>query len=586
MCSAWYGTYGDCAEHTPAPWFDNVRIKRWDSRGPQWSVRPTELFQDTFPQPVPGSPDPMEEFCRADMAMDVAPGDEYGRIDPGDSAVVQVAAPNTGGLDTLVTGEARVYLHCNVEFLGPEGKPGLSGPQLAGTYGSYAGEEGGWTVLLCEPAATSAGNIAPGKYCVDLNDSLFTRGYMVEYYFKAYDIEGNPTVWPEEADAGGDRCEFTCLPTLRSVPAALYVDDFHGRGTFDGEAQEYFDMAFASVLPAGLIPDRYDVNGPSYGVSNGIGAYASADDSSAVFCRAYDKVIFDSGDLFWVTISEGTENSDKSDDAQLLIDWMDNSAHRTGLLVMGDQIAYDLSGSPAASAAQLLGTVCGATLEHYSYLDLTGGVYGGGTITPLITGVAGGPYEGFGCYSYGGCYNINSFDVLQPVGPGTAALKYPDYNSTEHYAAICTDQVNGAGYPLRTVWAGFSFMFMRSAEPYFLVHSDFLFRTWRYLELGSMTTTQSDVPAATSLSDNFPNPFNPVTRLKFGLKEKGQVRIRIYDVSGRLVRILIDEIRDAGSYETVWDGTNDRGRATASGIYFCRMEAPDYERTLKMVLLR
>ena len=57
---------------------------------------------------------------------------------------------------------------------------------------------------------------------------------------------------------------------------------------------------------------------------------------------------------------------------------------------------------------------------------------------------------------------------------------------------------------------------------------------------------------------------------------------------GGLVRVaaLIDEIRDAGSYEAVWDGTNGGGIATASGIYFCRMEAPGYERTLKMVLLR
>jgi flagellar hook assembly protein FlgD len=90
----------------------------------------------------------------------------------------------------------------------------------------------------------------------------------------------------------------------------------------------------------------------------------------------------------------------------------------------------------------------------------------------------------------------------------------------------------------------------------------------------------------TSLSDNFPNPFNPVTRLKFSLKEKGHVSMRVYDVSGRLVRVLVDEVREAGAYEVVWDGANDEARRTASGIYFCRMETTDYERTLKMVLLR
>ena len=77
-----------------------------------------------------------------------------------------------------------------------------------------------------------------------------------------------------------------------------------------------------------------------------------------------------------------------------------------------------------------------------------------------------------------------------------------------------------------------------------------------------------------------------VKDVKFALKEKGPVSIRVYDVSGRLVRVLVDEIREAGSYEAVWDGANDAGRRTASGVYFCRMEAGDYERTVKMIQLR
>ena len=98
--------------------------------------------------------------------------------------------------------------------------------------------------------------------------------------------------------------------------------------------------------------------------------------------------------------------------------------------------------------------------------------------------------------------------------------------------------------------------------------------------------TGDEIPAVTALAGNYPNPFNPVTRVSFSLKKKGHISMRVYDVSGRLVRILIDEVRDAGSYEIVWDGTNNGGRTTASGIYFCRMEADDYQRTIKMVQLR
>ena len=119
----------------------------------------------------------MEEYCRADMANDIAPGDEFTRIDPGDSAVVTCAAPLAGGLDTLGTGEARIYCHVNVHYIGgAPSKPDIVGATLEGTYGSYVSDDGVWTILLMVPAETSAGNAAPDKYAIDLNDSLFTRG--------------------------------------------------------------------------------------------------------------------------------------------------------------------------------------------------------------------------------------------------------------------------------------------------------------------------------------------------------------------------------------------------------------------------
>ena len=586
LCDDWYGTYGDCAEHTPAPYFDNVRVYRYSTAGPQWSVRNLDLFQDTFPQ----DDGEMESFCRADMANDISPGDEFSTIDPGDSAVVTVGGWYGGELDTLPTGEAMVHFHCNVHFLGPDGKPDLTGPQLEGTYGTWLSTDGGgWDIFLCDPAETSAGNIAPDKYAIDLNDSLFTRGYMVEYYFKAYGMDGVATTYPQNAEEpAGDHYEFTCLPTLREVPGVLYCDDFHNRGTFDGLVQTYMDPTLKAVNPAGVsLPDRYDTNGPTSGVSNGIGAYVSATDASSIFCTAYFTVIHDSGDLYSLTITEGTENSDKSNDAKLFVDWMRNSEHYAGLLVMGDRVAYDLSLSASAIAAEFMSTLCGVTLEHYSYYDLTGGDSDGGMVIPLITGVAGGPFDGLTYYADGGCPLISEFDVLEANGPGQYALQYPDYNSTEYYAGIFTDQLNDAGQIIKTMWVGHSLMAFRNAGDGIPARNMFLRQVYNlFMTGGSGDITGTEIPKVTSLSDNFPNPFNPVTRVKFALKEKGRVKLRVYDVSGRLVRVLVDEIREAGSYEAVWDGTNNEGRATASGIYFCRMEAADYERTLKMVMLR
>ena len=105
MCSAWYGIYGDCEEHTPAPYFDNVKVSRYALVGPQWSYQKADLFQDNFPET-----DEIESYVRADMAADISPY-SYPDIVPGDSIVVSCTAPVAGGLDTLVTGDASIYLH-------------------------------------------------------------------------------------------------------------------------------------------------------------------------------------------------------------------------------------------------------------------------------------------------------------------------------------------------------------------------------------------------------------------------------------------------------------------------------------------
>jgi hypothetical protein len=590
MCDGWYGVYGDCAAHTPSPWIDSVRLYRYKTIGPSWSVRNLDLFQDTFPQEVEASTNPMEEYCRVDMSNDIAPGDEFTRIDPGDSAVVQVAAPLAGGLDTLVTGEARVYFHVNTNFLGPDAKPDLFGPSLEGTYGSYVSDDGNWTIFLCEPAATSAGNIAPDKYCIDLNDSLFTRGYEIEYYFKAWDLFGASSTFPASAEeADGNRFELTCLPTLRVVPGVLFCDDFQNRGTFVGTVEQYYWPTFEAITPTGEpLPDRYDTNGPTSGVSNGVGAYTSVTDASSIFCTAYEKVIHDSGDINSVTITEGTENSDKSNDAQLLVDWMNVSEHKVGLLVMGEGVATDLAGSAAAVALELVSTICGVTLENSSYYDMTGGREAGGVVTPLITGVAGGPYDGLSYYAFGGCPIINSFDVLATTGPGVAALKYPDYNSLEYYAGIYTDQLNNASQPLRTVWVGHSFFSIRNATLGILARNEFLKKTYELFENGvNVDYTDTELPKVYGLAQNFPNPFNPSTRIQFALPTKGHVSLKIYNVAGQLVKTLQDGVMDAGSHELTWDGSNNLGSNVASGVYFYKINAGDnYENMKKMVLLR
>ncbi len=88
------------------------------------------------------------------------------------------------------------------------------------------------------------------------------------------------------------------------------------------------------------------------------------------------------------------------------------------------------------------------------------------------------------------------------------------------------------------------------------------------------------------LKQNYPNPFNPSTTIRFDLERSGRVRIAVYDASGRLVSILLDGTRDAGSYSIDWKGTDTGGKAVASGVYFYSIRAGEFMQRRKMVLIR
>ena len=94
------------------------------------------------------------------------------------------------------------------------------------------------------------------------------------------------------------------------------------------------------------------------------------------------------------------------------------------------------------------------------------------------------------------------------------------------------------------------------------------------------------LPDATFLSQNFPNQFNPVTSIGFGIKEQGYISLRIYDAAGRLVTALVDESRPAGNYTAEWNGRDRNGSSVASGVYFYRLISKELEETRKMILLR
>ena len=92
--------------------------------------------------------------------------------------------------------------------------------------------------------------------------------------------------------------------------------------------------------------------------------------------------------------------------------------------------------------------------------------------------------------------------------------------------------------------------------------------------------------ASFGLMQNYPNPFNPMTRIEFSLDERGLISVRIYDISGKLIRILVQETMSAGRHSVLWNGQDEHGGPVASGVYVCRFETKDKEAMRKVVLLR
>ena len=93
-------------------------------------------------------------------------------------------------------------------------------------------------------------------------------------------------------------------------------------------------------------------------------------------------------------------------------------------------------------------------------------------------------------------------------------------------------------------------------------------------------------PDQVTLYSAYPNPFNPVTTLRYELPESGMVNITIYDMLGRQVKTLVNRTQDAGYRSVIWDATNDYGKPVSAGIYLYQIQAGEYIQTKKMVLLK
>jgi len=109
---------------------------------------------------------------------------------------------------------------------------------------------------------------------------------------------------------------------------------------------------------------------------------------------------------------------------------------------------------------------------------------------------------------------------------------------------------------------------------------------------GGMVAPKEQVPTAYALESNYPNPFNPSTKIDYSLPEGGMVSFRIYDVLGREIETLVDSYQKEGQYTVTWNSTQNSKVPVSSGVYFARLRVLDgiggvkFTKTIRLLLVK
>ena len=113
-------------------------------------------------------------------------------------------------------------------------------------------------------------------------------------------------------------------------------------------------------------------------------------------------------------------------------------------------------------------------------------------------------------------------------------------------------------------------------------------KVYNYPAAGIITGVDDGIgtPLAFSLEQNYPNPFNPTTRIVYTIPSALQTNLIVYDLLGREIKTLVSDVQHAGEHSVQWDGRNSVGAPVSSGVYFVRLIAGSYEKTMKMMLMK
>ncbi len=423
-----------------------------------------------------------------------------------------------------------------------------------------------------------------GAYYGDVPAGAYPRGTELRYYFSATDSLNASVTLPSDALTANDFYTATILPAIHTGEAfctsdtanVLYVNAAYG----SSGGPTLIDQSLTAL---GLSYDRFDVNAPQLYAGNTPGGATPGDltqrwpATSAATLSMYRAIVWDFGDRAAGTLSPG--------DQQLLQAWLATTGKSRGLLVSGDNVAYDLTVNQRD-----IGTFLSCTMGTTFLRDLWENTPQD-SLTPVLVGAPGTAIGGTLMPFSAQCPSLNQFDALaaSTCNPGKTRpwILYPNslMAGVERY-----DSLGTSGDSVKTVMFGAGLgetigNVPRNLLLWFTVVKEFK-TPYCYVPTGVEETAGAAPAARPMLYPAAPNPFNPETAIRFSLPRRASVRVLVFNVAGARVRSLAEGVMEAGPHSLRWDGRDDRGRDLPSGAYFYRLEAEGVADARKLILLR
>jgi hypothetical protein len=407
----------------------------------------------------------------------------------------------------------------------------------------------------------------PSQYYIG-KTGVTAKGTEILYYFEATDSLGSTTTRPANAPVG--RYEYSILPFSHDTGRVLLVNGDGGLVTnqweVKAEARDYYKE---SLDTWGFVEqDDYDI----YDIAIPGGQSQNAGPDSL---ELYDTVIWFTGDLDRYTLVSESQSK-----LQSFLDLGRN------LYLSGNDIAEYLvedGEGPAFFTDYLHATF---TPGEGSLIDPVNDDVAD-TVVQVTCPIDSLDFLPFDAYLDGGCPDLQHFDK---VGNDSLSLRAFEYVSTKPGNPVYPAGIVYSG-DYKLVYTGFG---LERIMPYGTDHP----RAWlmrRVLEFFGHDIPDTTGPVGVSdpvqatkggLLGSYPNPFNPTVTIEYSISEPGQVKLQVFNISGQIVRTLVDAHIEPGKHEVVWDGTDSNGREVSSGIYFYRLAAPELKHTKRMVIVR